>query len=154
MEKVPSITFTASLMIATCLCGCAITPYEQLGLDTTSGFRAPPSDKAGVYVYQWKSGIVGAGMDVDFELSGQPTIALNTGEYGYMEVPPGEYQYKLIGGLGPVFVPVTFLAGQNYFFRAALVNFSDQVVLVRDQHEIDAAKQNIASGRYEYHDVD
>jgi len=144
----------AALTIALGLAGCAVAPYEQLGLDTTSNFREPPPDRAGIYVYQWRTGILGAGMDVNFEIKGQPKIALNTGEYGYLEVPPGEYEYKVMGGLAPVFVPVKFDTGQNYFFRAALVNFSDSSFLVRDQQEIDEAKQNLLSGRYELHDID
>ena len=144
----------AALMITVGLVGCAVVPYEQLRLDTTSNFRQPPPDRAGIYVYQWKSGILGAAMDVNFEIKGQPKIALNTGEYGYLEVLPGEYEYKLRGGLAQLFIPVKFEAGQNYFFRAALVNASDLSFLVRDQKEIDEAKQNILSGRYELNDVD
>jgi hypothetical protein len=53
-----------------------------------------------------------------------------------------------------MFIPVKFEVGQNYFFRAALVNLSDLTILVRDQQEIDDAKKNIISGRYEWHDVD
>lgn len=144
----------SALAIAFGLAGCAAVPYEQLKLDTTSSFRRPSPDKAGIYVYQWKTGILGAGMDVNFEIKGQPRIALNTGEYGYLEVPPGEYEYKLRGGLVPMFIPVQFEAGQNYFFRAALVNFSDLSFLTRDQREIDDVKRDITSGWYEMHDVD
>lgn len=144
----------AALIISFGLVGCAVVPYEKLNIDTTSNFRNPTSDKAGIYVYQWKSGILGAGMDVNFEIKGQPKLSLNTGEYGYMEVPPGEYEYKLIGGLVPTFLPVKFKAGQNYFFRAALANFSDHSFLVRDQSEIDEAKRKISSGWYERYDVD
>lgn len=93
-------------------------------------------------------------MDVNFEIKGQPRIALNTGEYGYLEVPPGEYEYKVKGGLGAIFIPVKFDAGQNYFFRAYLVNLSDLSFLIGDQQEIDEAKQNILTGRYEWHDID
>jgi len=134
--------------------GCAITPYEQLKLDTTSDFRKPAHGKAGVYVYQWKTGVYGAVADVNFEIKGRPVIALNTGEYGYTELAPGEYEYKLIGGLEPTFIPVKLEAGQNYFFQASLVHFRDYIVLVRDQAEINEAKQHILSGRYERHDVD
>jgi hypothetical protein len=109
---------------------------------------------SGVYVYQWKSGILGAGSDVNFQIKGQPTIPLNTGEYGYLEVAPGKYEYKLIGGLQNLYIPVDFEADQNYFFRAQLVNFSDRSVLIREQKEIDETKKNIATGRYEVYDVD
>lgn len=144
----------AAFLIASGLAGCASVPYEQLKLDTTSNFQKPTADKAGIYVYQWKSGILGAAMDVNFEIKGQPKLPLNTGEYGYFEVAPGEYKYKVIGGLAPTFIPVKFDAGQNYFFRAVLVNFSDRSFLIRDQREINEAKENILSGRYKLHHVD
>ena len=146
--------YITALMFFIGLAGCAAVPYERLGLDTTSNFKKPPYNKAGIYVYQWKSGILGAGMDVNFEIKGQPKIALNTGEYGYAELIPGNYEYKLFGGLFPTFIPVRFYAGENYFFRAALVNLSDQSFLVRDQREIDETKKNILNGRYELSDVD
>lgn len=151
--KLMGLSCIAAFTIAFGLAGCAVVPYEQLGLDTTSNFREPPPDRAGIYVYQWKTGILGAAMDVDFEIKGQPKIALNTGEYGYLEVPPGEYEYKVMGGPA-IFVPVKFDGGQNYFFRAFLASFSDRSFLVRDQQEIDEAKQNLLSGRYELHDID
>ena len=144
----------AALVMVVGIAGCAGMPYEELRLDTTSNFRKPPVERVGIYVYQWKSGILGAAMDVNFEIKGQPKIALNTGEYGYLELPPGEYEYKLFGGLAPTFIPMKFDAGQNYFFRSALVNFSDISFLIRDQKEIDEAKQNILSGRYELNEVD
>lgn len=136
------------------LTGCAVTPYKDLNLDTTSDFKSPTKGMSGVYVYQWKSGILGAGSDVNFQIKGQPTIPLNTGEYGYLEVAPGKYEYKLIGGFQNLYIPVDFEADQNYFFRAVLVNFSDRSVLIRDQKEIDETKKNIATGRYEVYDVD
>lgn len=148
------LKYIATLAIVSGLAGCAAIPYEQLKLDTTSNFRKPPAEKAGIYVYQWKTGVLFALMDVNFEIKGQPRIALNTGEYGYLEVPPGEYEYKLSGGLAQTFFPVKFEAGQNYFFRAIYINFSDHSFLVRDQREIDEAKRDILSGRYEKHDVD
>lgn len=151
--KLMGLSCIAAFTIAFGLAGCAVVPYEQLRLDTTSNFRKPPPDRAGIYVYQWKTGILGAAMDVNFEIKGQPKIALNTGEYGYLEVPPGEYEYKVMGGPA-TFIPVKFDGGQNYFFRAALVNFSDLSFLIRDQQEIDEAKQNLLSGRYELHDID
>lgn len=142
------------LLIPIALSGCASIPYEELRLDTTSNFRMPAPDRAGIYVYQWKQGILGAAMDVHFEIQEQPTIALNTGEYGYFELPPGDYKYKLSGGWTKTFIPVRFEAGQNYFFRAALINFSDVSFLIRDQLEIDDAKKNITGGRYEWHAID
>lgn len=143
-----------ALMMVFGIAGCAVVPHEQLRLDTTSHFRTPPPDRAGIYVYQWKSGILGAAADINFEIKGQRKISLNTGEYGYLELYPGDYEYKLFGGLAPLFIPVKFESGQNYFFRAILINFSDQSFLIRDQQEIDEAKKNIVTGRYELQDVD
>ncbi len=136
------------------LTGCAVTPYKDLNLDTTSNFTLPKEGKSGIYVYQWKSGILGAARDVDFEIKGQPKISLNTGEYGYFEVDPGKYEYKVSGGLAPFNLPVEFEANKNYFFRASLANFSDKAYLVTDQLEIDEAKKNIATGRYEIYSND
>ena len=92
-------------------------------------------------------------MEVNFELKGQPKLALNTGEYGYDEVLPGKYEYKL-QGFPDLYLAVEFEANKNYFFRAALLNASDAAYLVRDQEDIEAAKKNISGGRYELHNVD
>ena len=78
-----------SLFLVVFLTGCAATPYRDLNLDTTSNFNRPKGGMAGIYVYQWKTGIIGAALDVDFEIKGYPTIALNTGEYGHFEIAPG-----------------------------------------------------------------
>lgn len=134
--------------------GCSVTPYEQLNLDTTSNFNSPSEGKSGVYVYQWKKGIVGSLVDVDFEIKGLSEISLNTGEYAYLELDPGSYEYLIAGGLIDQYGAVTFESGQNYFFRAYLLNLSDHSSLIRDQEEIDATKKNILSGRYEHHLVD
>ncbi len=148
------IRFGAAIASALLASGCTMTPYEQLNLDTTSSFKKPSEGMSGVYVYQWKSGIIGAGLDVDFEIKGQPTISLNTGEYGHLEVQPGEYEYKTLGGIVQQYIPITFEPNENYFFRAALSNFSDVAYLVRSQNEIDDAKHNIESGRYEIYSKD
>ncbi len=145
---------TLSLAGAAFLTGCAITPYENLNLDTTSNFRTPAEGAAGVYVYQWKRGIVGAALDVDFEIKGYPAMPLNTGEYCYLELKPGSYDYKVTGAPFKQYVPVKIEANKNYFFIASLVNFSDYIGIVRDQSEIDAAKKNILSGRYEKCEID
>jgi hypothetical protein len=146
--------FLVSILFAAILSGCASVPYEDLKLDTTSNITSPSEGKAGIYVYQWKTGILGAGFDVDFEIKGYPALSLNTGEYGYFEVLPGDYEYKVSGGLFPQYIPVKFQANQNYFFRAFLLNMSDGAVLIRDQAEINEAKQNILNGRYEEHTKD
>ena len=136
------------------LAGCTVTPYKELNLDTTSNFKNPEQGKAGVYAYQWKRGVIGALLDVGFKIKGLPEVSLNTGEYIYYELEPGNYDYLLSGGLFDQYIPVTFEAGQNYFFRAFLLNLSDHAVLIRDQGEIEEAKVNILSGRYEHHSVD
>ncbi|MCY6412205.1 DUF2846 domain-containing protein [Acinetobacter sp. VNH17] len=135
--------------------GCAAVPYEQLKLDTTTNFRVPSPNMSGIYVYQWKSGIYGAGRDVEFEIKGQPTISLNTGEYGYFEVSPGEYEYKWTGGiLGKQYFPVKFEANKNYFFHAYLLNFTDRANLIKEQQKIDEVKKDILNGKYEVHNAD
>ncbi len=145
-----------SLLLVIFLTSCAVTPYKDLNLDTTSNFKSPKEGMAGIYVYQWKRGIIGAMSDVKFEIKGQETIIpLNTGEYGHLEVAPGHYEYKFQGGIfSNTYLPVEFEANQNYFFRAFLFQFTDTAVLIRDQDEIDEAKQNISSGRYEWYSVD
>ena len=112
-------------------------------------FRTPAQGKAGIYVYQWKTGIFGAGMDVGFEIKGLPEVFLNTGEYCYFEVAQGAYEYKFRGGIFKQYFPVKFEVNQNYFFNAKISNFSDFVYLVRSQTEIDEAKNNILTERYE-----
>lgn len=143
-----------SLLIAAAITGCASVPYEELTLDTTTNFKTPSSGQSGIYVYQWKRGVIGAARDVTFEIKGQKKIALNTGEYGYLELPPGQYEYKFSGGLSPTYFPIRMESGRNYFFRAFLLQFTDYSVLIRDQQEINEAKENILSGRYEPHDID
>ena len=142
------------IMNAMLIAGCASTPYEKLNLDTTSNFNKPKKGMAGIYVYQWKTGVLGAAFDVDFEVKGYPELSLNTGEYGYFEVLPGSYEYKLSGGIFKQYDSVRFEANQNYFFRAALLNASDFAILIRDQMEIDEAKKYIKSGRYEKNSKD
>lgn len=148
MKNIPSLAGAAFLA------GCAITPYENLNLDTTSNFRTPKEGTAGVYVYQWKRGVVGAAIDVNFEIKGHPAMPLNTGEYCYLELNPGSYDYKIKGGLLKQYAPVKLEANKNYFFVASLMNLSDYIGIVRDQSEIDAAKKNILSGRYEKCETD
>ena len=131
------------------------TPYEELNLDTTSNFRTPSVGNAGVYVYQWKTGLYGSAFDVDFEIKGFPKISLNTGEYSYFEIAPGEYEYKYFAGTcQQIYLPVTFEANKNYFFHASLYGTTDNAILIREQKKIDEAKQNILNGRYELHTID
>ncbi|MFT6920102.1 MAG: hypothetical protein ACJA2G_002750 [Cognaticolwellia sp.] len=136
--------------------GCASTriPYEELGLDTTTDFNTPSEGKAGIYVYQFKTGIFRATLDVGFEIKNSPEVFLNTGEYLYFEIAPGEYEYKSKGGLLKRYLPVKVEANQNYFFVAWLQRLSDNAILVTRQKEINAAKRNILSKRYEEASVD
>ena len=53
-----------------------------------------------------------------------------------------------------MYLPVEFESNQKYFFRAALINFSDNAYLVRDQIEINESKKNILTGRYEIYSDD
>ena len=142
------------LLMVLIISGCSVVPYKELNLDTTSNFNTPAEGKAGVYVYQWKTGVVGALVDVDFDLKGKPEVSLNTGEYAHFEIDPGQYEYKLSGGLFPMYVPVEFESNKNYFFRAFLLNLSDHSYLMRDQLEINEAKKNILSGWYEINTKD
>ncbi|MFM5035309.1 hypothetical protein [Aeromonas media] len=137
--------------------GCSTSarvPYEKMGLDTTSNFNIPTKGKAGIYVFQWKTGVLGAGWDVDCGFKGGPEISLNTGEYGYLEVSPGQYEYRFTGGVFPMYFPLKIEADKNYFFRGFLLSATDHCILVMDQKEIDEAKENIKSGRYELNTVD
>ncbi|MEZ8065183.1 hypothetical protein [Vibrio sp. FF145] len=148
------------LLAVAALSGCTTVSqtYEGLGLDTTSSFSKPSEGKAGVYVYQYKTGIFGSYADVDFELKqGNRTvkeIALNTGEYGYFEVDPGGYSYKFNGGLFPQFADVKFLPNENHFFRGSILQGADFIIFDTNQNEINQAKFNIMRGRYELNTID
>lgn len=147
--KITAILFP--LFIVT---GCSAIPYKDLNLDTTSNFRHPTEGKSGVYVYQWKSGILGALYDVKFEIKEGPSIRLNTGEFGYFEVEPGQYEFNGDGGPIKAYYPVEFEANKNYFFRAYMSYGIGYNYLVRDQNEIDEAKRNILAGKYEIFSID
>lgn len=142
-----------SLAIAS-ISGCASTSYHDRNLDTLSNMTKPSENKAGIYVYQVKSGIIGAAVDASFSIKGQPEVTLNTGEYAYFEIPPGEYEYRLSGGLFQNYIPFEARAGQNYFFAASMQAFRSSSNLVIDQRLIDEAKNNIKTGRYELNTVD
>ena len=148
------LLFAASVLL---FAGCAAMskPYEELNLDTTSNFKTPTEGKAGIYVYQLKTGPMGAMVDVTFEIRGYPEVPLNTGEYAYFEVEPGDYKYEQSGGgmLGTD-ASMTFAANENYFFQAKFDGFTDNAYVVVTQSEVDAAKKNILSGFYEEASVD
>ena len=113
-----------------------------------SSYSKPTPGMAGVYFYQWKTGILGAASDVKFVLDGQIRGSINTGEWLYFEVPEGKHNYRLIGGLFPGEIEHQFTAGQNYFFRGVLSSFTDTVLWVNDAVAIDETVSNIKSGRY------
>lgn len=145
-----------ALLLISGLTGCSIVPYKELNLDTTSNFRIPEVGKAGIYVYQWKTGVFGSGFDVTFRMKGVENVSLNTGEYAYFELPPGEYEYRArLGffGLSPTYYPVTVEANQNYFFRVYL-HGTDRALLITSQSEIDEVKVNILTQRYEEYNLD
>lgn len=145
---------TLAILVIFIITGCAVMPHEEISLDTTSNFKMPEKGKVGLYIFQWKSGVFGAISDVDFELKDGPRISLNTGEYGYIEVSPGDYQYKTLGGPSPQYAKLKLEANRNYFFRSYLSYGMDTSSIVTNQNEINDAKRNIFSGRYELNSVD
>ena len=77
---------------------------------------------------QWKTGIgfrlFAAVRDIDFEIKGKPKLSLNTGEYAYVEIAPGQYQYKGSGKTifaNPKFATVEFEANKNYSFIVTII---------------------------------
>lgn len=146
--------YLSLLVIVILFAGCASVPYDELDLDTTTDFTTPTTGKSGIYVYQWKTGILGSALDVGFQIKGFPEVHLNTGEYSYFEIPPGEYEYKYSGGLIDKYTQVKVEANKNYFFKVWLFQLRDMAALIRDQTEINEAKQNILDKRYEEASVD
>lgn len=140
-----------ALICVAMITGCAVSPKPHVD---TSWYTQPSEGKAGIYVYQWKTGIHGAISDVKFVLNDQVMTKLNTGEWDYFEVSPGVYEFRLFGGPFPQTEDLTFEAGKNYFFQAALANAMDMVLPVYNEEDIREAIENIKSGRYEKADVD
>lgn len=91
---------------------------------------------------------MGSLFDVSFVLNGETLAKINTGEWTYLEVPSGDHQFRVGGGLLDTNVPVNFEEGNNYFFRGFLSNGAGYAIWVHDQSEIDEAIKNIESGRY------
>lgn len=143
-----------SVLLSIALVGCSQVPYHDLHLDTTTNITAPSEGKAGIYVYQWKTGIHRAAMDARFLIKGQEVIKVNTGEYAYLELPPGNYEYRVLNGLQDIYQPVEFRVGENYFFRTAFDLAAELSILITDQKAIDEVKQNIVSKRYELNTID
>ncbi|GAA4094847.1 DUF2846 domain-containing protein [Zhongshania borealis] len=146
--------YIAILILAFVTSACSVVPYDELNLDTTTNAKRPNAGMAGIYAYQWKSGILGAHFDARFKITGQPIIKLNTGEYGYFQIPAGNYEYRSLAGIIPKHRDITFKAGQNYFFRLSNSMTSTSTFLIRDQDEIDATKEKINSGWYELNTLD
>lgn len=141
----------ACLLLTT---ACTVVPYNELNLDTTSNTTKPDAGMAGIYAYQWKSGILGAHFDARFKIKDHPIMKINTGEYGYMQLPAGTYEYRAVSGLLPRYREVELEAGQNYFFRSSNSTFSTTTFLISDQDEIDSAKEKIRTGHYELNTID
>lgn len=131
--------------------GCATTPKTPIDM---SWYNTPSSGSAGVYFYQWKTGVLGSYSDVRFKLDGESIGQINTGEWLYMEVPAGEHEYRVSGGFLPVNAPFNFEEGQNYFFRGAISMGTDIVIWVNEEDEIKETIKSIESNHYEYGDVD
>jgi len=144
--------FLASAVVtAVLLSGCMTVPFEPTKLVDTSWYSKPSEGNAGIYFYQYKSGIWGAAYDVGFKLDGEVLGKINTGEWLYFEVPAGIHEYYSTITLNR---ELNFIAGQNYFFRGGVDGFTSNVVLVIDEPANNRALKNIESGRYEHGDVD
>lgn len=134
------------LIAAIFIQGCATsTPAPQVDM---SGYSKAAPGMAGIYFYQWKTGIFGSLSDVKFVLDGQVLGSINTGEWMYLEVLAGEHKYRLKSGLIPIDIPHQFTAGQNYFFIGKLNGFTDSVVWINDIEKINEVVVNMESGRY------
>ena len=147
--------FLLVAMISVLLAGCATKfqvkqPIPQID---TSSHHKPASGMAGIYYYQWKRGILGAGRDVSLTLDGKVLGKINTGEWLYFDVLPGTYVYN-IGGPFSFEGEVVLQADKTYFFRGALNNLMDENLLITSESEIKEAFVNITSGRYEHGDID
>ena len=145
--KISNLTkYFSALVAAIFIQGCATGPPAPQ-VDMSSYSKAAPG-MAGVYFYQWKTGIYGSSSDVKFVLDGRVLGRINTGEWIYMEVPEGKHNYRLSGGLFPIDIPHQFNAGQNYFFIGQLSGFEDSVVWINDAEKIKDVISNMESGRY------
>ena len=140
--------------------GCAqYVPYEDLNLDTTSNFNSPTEGKAGIYFYQSKynfvDGIAANLTDASFSIKGHPKEFLNTGEYGYFELLPGDYEYVLSGGVPyDINSHVKLKANHNYFFLISGDYLGSSAHLERNQDNINEIKEFLLNGDYEKNTVD
>ncbi|AHI33419.1 hypothetical protein AU15_20905 [Marinobacter salarius] len=101
------------------LVGCASTPKVAPDM---RAYSTPTEGTAGIYFYQWKTGMMGAMSDVKFVLNDEVLGRINTGEWLYFEVEEGTHEVRLLGGIFQQARPLEFVKGQNYFFRGALLN--------------------------------
>ena len=144
-------TLLLLLLFPILLFGCSYTAPPPPDM---SWYKAPAQGTAGIYLYQWKVGILGSYSDVRFILDKQTLGKINTGEYLYFEVPAGKHKYRYKGGIIPQYAELDFIAGQNYFFRGVICLGSDLIVLIKDEDEINKTIKNIESGKYESGDKD
>jgi hypothetical protein len=119
-----------------------------------SWYNKSAEGTAGIYFYQWKTGVLGSYSDVRFKLDGETLGKINTGEWLYFEVPAGIHKYRFDGGILPQYIEHDFVEGQNYFFRGFILMGADSVVLINDEKEIMETIKNIESGRYQPGDKD
>lgn len=131
--------------------GCATNGNMPMG---STQFTKPTDGMTGIYFYQWKKGIIGAAYDVRFVLDDKVLGQINTGEYMYFEVSPGVHKVRILHGLSSFHLPVEFKADMNYFFRGHISGFSQNVIWVNDDIEIQEVVKNIKSGWYEAGDLD
>jgi len=139
------------LVISLSLVGCASTPKVAPDM---RAYSTPTEGTAGIFFYQWKTGIMGAMSDVKFVLDEEVLGRINTGEWLYFEVEEGTHEVRILGGPFPQARPLEFVKGQNYFLRGALSNGMDVVVPIYSEDEIADAVKFIESGRYEHGDED
>lgn len=145
MKKFKLVAYFLLATAMVTLSGCAITPKPQIDM---SSYSKPTTGTAGVYFYQWKTGIFGALSDVKLVIDDKVLGSVNTGEWMYLEVPAGAHKYNMTNGMGALKINLSFAEGGNYFFRGQLVNFSDTVYLINDEQEVAEVIKNMESGRY------
>ncbi len=145
------------LTVSIVFSGCAATKMSVVKpvpkIDTSS-HTTPAHGMAGIYYYQWKTGVLGAGRDVTLTLNGKVLGRINTGEWLYFDVAPGKYEYRVMTGPLSIDGEVNLEADRVYFFRGMLRNAMAQNHLIMDENEIMDAFENIKSGKYEKGDVD
>lgn len=136
------IVLVLSLFI---LSGCTTKPIPE-----DFAFSAPIPEQegyAGIYFYQYKSGILGAAYDVGLYIDGKKVGAINTGEYLYFEIPAGEHTYNSGFVLDKVRTE-NFTAGKSYFIRGFIDTGFPSIYIVKDPRRHADVIKFIESGRY------